>query len=70
LAGFALALAALLRIFPLAMAGYLVLQQRSRTFAYVIVGLLAGGLLTIAFIGLNNCISFFASLLFLTGNLA
>jgi hypothetical protein len=69
LAGFALALAALLRIFPLAMAGYLVLQQRSRTFAYVIVGFLAGGLLTIAFIGLNNCISFFASLLFLTGNL-
>jgi hypothetical protein len=68
LAGCSLAVAVLLRVFPLVIAGYLVLQQRRRTFAYLIAGFLAGALFTVVFIGWNNCLGFFTSLRFLTGN--
>ena len=59
-AGFSLALGALLRLFPLAMIGYLVLQRRRKTFACTIMGLVAGSLFTVAFTGVNNYLAFFS----------
>jgi hypothetical protein len=57
-AGFALAAASLLRIFPLAMGGYLLLQQRWRVVGYTMLGILVGSAATFALIGLQNCVSF------------
>lgn len=61
LAGFTLAFASLLRLFPLALGGYLLLQQRWRMFIYTGIGILVGGAVTIALAGVHNCISFIAS---------
>ena len=61
LGGIILALAVLLRIFPLVMAGYLVLQRRWRTLAFAFLGLVIGGGITVAVCGLSNCTSFFES---------
>ena len=61
LAGLALAMAVLLRFFPLVMTGYLILQRRWRALAYAILGIVVGAILTIAASGLSNCASFFVS---------
>jgi hypothetical protein len=58
LAGVTLAIASLLRIFPLALVGYLLLQQRWRAIFYTTVGILVGGAATVALVGLDNCVSF------------
>lgn len=57
-AGFTLAFAALLRIFPFAFGGYLLLQQRWRVLLYTAIGLAIGGAVTVALVGIHNCISF------------
>jgi Glycosyltransferase family 87 len=62
LAGDALAVAALLRVFPIVIAGYLVLQRRWRTLVYLVAGLLIGSLLTAAFAGVDNTVSFVANI--------
>lgn len=67
-AGAALALAALLRVFPIALVGYLALQHRWRVAAYTIVGVLLGCALTVMFTGIADARSFVSSLSFLTGN--
>ena len=61
-AGFALALSILLRIFPLVLTGYLILQHRWRILTYTVAGLLAGIALTIAAGGFENCLAFALSL--------
>jgi Glycosyltransferase family 87 len=61
LAGLALAMAVLLRFFPLVMAGYLILQRRWRALACAILAIVVGAVLTIAVSGLSNCASFFVS---------
>jgi Glycosyltransferase family 87 len=58
LAGVTLAIASLLRIFPFALVGYLLLQQRWRAIFYTTVGILVGGAATVALMGLDNCVSF------------
>lgn len=67
-AGLALALAALLRIFPLVVIGYPVLQRRWRVAGWAITGLLVGGALTAACAGSANIRSFVSSISFLTGH--
>jgi hypothetical protein len=57
-AGFTLALASLLRVFPFALGGYLILQQRWRILFYTAIGLTIGGAVTVAIVGIHNCISF------------
>jgi hypothetical protein len=57
-AGVTLAIASLVRIFPLALVGYLLLQQRWRAILYTAVGILIGGAATVALVGLDNCVSF------------
>ncbi len=66
-AGLCLAFAGLLRIFPLLLIAYLVIQRRWRTLLWTLVGLMAGGLITIGLIGANRSLSFGHSLLLLTG---
>jgi Glycosyltransferase family 87 len=60
-AGVALAIAVLLRFFPLVMTGYLVLQRRWRALTFMVLAIVIGALLTIAVSGLTNCVSFFVS---------
>jgi hypothetical protein len=57
-AGVTLATASLVRIFPLALVGYLFLQQRWRAILYAAVAILIGGAATVALVGLDNCVSF------------
>jgi len=57
-AGVTLAVVSLLRIFPLALVGCLLLQQRWRAILYTAVGILIGGAATVALVGLDNCVSF------------
>jgi hypothetical protein len=54
LAGFALALASLLRVFPLALGGYLLLQQRRRVFICTALIILVGSGLTVARVGFDT----------------
>jgi hypothetical protein len=58
-AGFALALAGLLKIFPLLLIGYLLAIRRWRATVYTVCGLLLGGLLTLALVGLTHSLAFF-----------
>jgi hypothetical protein len=67
-AGLALALATLLRIFPVALLAYLILLHRRRVAAYTVAGLLMGSVFTVMFVGMANIRSFLASLSFLTGH--
>ena len=62
MAGGALAVATLLRAFPIAIAGYLILQLRWRALAYLAASLAIGLLLTAAFSGVHNTLSFFANI--------
>lgn len=57
-AGLILAFATLLRAFPLLLVGYLILMKRWRALAYTMVGLAAGGLITVALVGAGRCFSF------------
>lgn len=57
-AGFALALAALIHVFPIVLTGYLMLTRRWRVLAWTLAALLIGSLLTIAFAGPRNCLDF------------
>jgi hypothetical protein len=60
--GTALALAILLRIFPLVLIGFLVLQERWRILTFTATGLLVGIALTITAAGYQNCMAFVLSL--------
>ena len=65
-AGLILGVAALLRGFPLLMVGYLVLRRRWRAVAYTAVGIVLGGLATVAILGLPQTLSFSHGLQFVT----
>ena len=57
-AGLTLGVATLMRGFPLLLIGYLLLRRRWRAMAYTAVGIAIGGILTIAFLGLSQTLSF------------
>lgn len=67
-AGLALASATLLRVFPIVMIGYLVVQRRWRVAAYTGAGLAMGIAFTLKLIGVADSESFIRSLTFLTGH--
>jgi hypothetical protein len=66
-AGLLLAIAGLLRLYPFAIAGYLVLQRRWRVLAYMAVGVAAGSAI-LAVVCPNYCLSFFRALSYLTSD--
>ncbi len=66
LAGASLALAALLRAFPLLLLGYLAMQRRWRVVAYTSAALLLGGIGTLLFVGTRISLGFFRALPYLT----
>jgi Glycosyltransferase family 87 len=57
-AGLWLALAALLRVFPILMAGYLLARRRWRAIAYLGAGVATGAIVTVAMVGIGRCLSF------------
>ena len=57
-AGVILAAATLLRAYPLAMAGYLVVRRRWKALGWMLAGLIVGGLVTVAAVGLKTCLDF------------
>jgi alpha-1,2-mannosyltransferase len=57
-AGLILALAILLRAFPLLLVGYLLLMKRWRAVAYTMLGLAVGGLMTVVLVGIDRSFSF------------
>jgi hypothetical protein len=65
-AGLMLAAAALLRAFPLLLIGYLALMRRWRAVGYTVLGLAAGGLLTLALAGVGSTMSFVLAPTYLT----
>jgi Glycosyltransferase family 87 len=65
-AGLLLGFAGLVRIYPFAIAGYLVLERRWRALALMIVACVIGGLATLALAGPALCISFVHGLSYLT----
>ena len=67
LAGASLALAALLRAFPILLLAYLAMQRRWRVVAYAGAALLIGGVGTLLFVGTRISLSFFSALPYLTG---
>jgi len=58
LTGSTLALATLLRVFPIVMGGYLVLTHRWRALGWTIVAMSFGAVVTLAFAGWRNCLDF------------
>lgn len=65
-AGLMLALAALLRAFPLAIAGYFVLRRRWRACLWLVIGLAVGAVLTFAMVG-RRCLDFRSGMEFARG---
>ncbi|HUY18056.1 MAG TPA: glycosyltransferase family 87 protein [Candidatus Binataceae bacterium] len=61
LAGLMLAVAVLLRVFPLLLGGYLVLTRRWRVLGYTIAATLAGAIVTMAIMGVGTSLSFFTA---------
>lgn len=57
-AGLIIALAGLLRAYPLAMAGYFVVRRRWRALGWMGGGLAVGAAITVAAIGLKTCLDF------------
>jgi Glycosyltransferase family 87 len=57
-AGVILAAATLLRAYPLAMAGYLVVRRHWKALGWMVAGLIVGGLMTVAAVGLRTCLDF------------
>jgi hypothetical protein len=68
LAGISLALATLLRVFPAVMVGYFLARRRWRALFYFAVGIVVGGLATVAAFGFDPSISFFRVIPFLMSN--
>ena len=66
LAGFVLAFAGLLKVFPLILIGYLVLRRQSKALVYTGLGLILGGVVTFAFVGIRRSLHFLEVLPFLT----
>jgi hypothetical protein len=66
-AGLCLALAALLRVFPTLLIGYLAIQRRWRQLAWTFLGIGAGGLATVWLFGLGNSLSYGHSLVMMSG---
>jgi hypothetical protein len=66
LAGLILAFAGLLKVFPLVMAGYLIMGRRWRALGWMIAALVAGGCLTLALVGVKRSFSFIGQASFLT----
>ena len=60
LAGLALAAAALLRAYPLGLVGYLLVLRRWRALEWTGIGLLIGGVVTIAFVGWGSVETYLA----------
>ncbi len=67
-AGMMLAFAALLRVFPGLLAGYLVVQRRWRTLGYMALGLAIGMGMTIALVGFHTSMGFIGRFGYLTGD--
>jgi glycosyl transferase family 87 len=67
-AGLILAFAGLVRIYPFAIGGYLVLERRWRALAWMGIGVAVGALATIAIVGHSNCLSFIRGLSFYVTN--
>ena len=66
LAGFMLALAALLKVFPAILIGYLLLRRQGKAIVYVGLGLIVGGVVTLTLVGVELSLHFFQVLPFLT----
>jgi hypothetical protein len=60
-AGVAIAAASLLKVFPLAVAGYFIVRRRWRACAWTLGGLLAGGAMTVLAFGVERNTSFVAA---------
>ncbi len=58
LAGLCLAFAGLTRVFPLLLVVYLVIQRRWRVLNWTLIGLAAGGLITVGLLGIGESLSF------------
>lgn len=67
-AGAALALAVLLRIFPVIMFGYLVMRRRWHALGFAIACLAMGAAITIALVGLRTALDFREAIAFVTGS--
>ncbi len=57
-AGVCLSLTILLRIFPVILIGYLLIQRRWRVLLWTVIGCVVGGLISVALFGLTNSLSF------------
>ena len=66
LAGSMLALAGLLKVFPIILIGYLLLRRSYKSVIYTAVASIAGGIVTLALIGVDRSLHFFQALPFLT----
>jgi Glycosyltransferase family 87 len=66
LAGLTLAFAGLIKVFPLAMAGYLIVERRWGALRWMAAGLAIGGCLTLGLVGVGRSFSFFGQARFLT----
>lgn len=60
LAGIMLALAGLIRVFPLLLGGYLLLTRRWRVLGYTVGATLVGAILTLVLMGVDNSLGFFS----------
>jgi hypothetical protein len=65
-AGLCLALAGLIKLFPLLLVGYLIFQRRWRTLLWVCIGVLAGSIATLWAFGFATVISYVGAMLFVT----
>jgi Glycosyltransferase family 87 len=65
-AGLCLALAGLLRIFPLLLVGYLAIQRRWRVLGWTMIGIVLGVFATCAIFGIRNSLSFLSGAQLLT----
>ena len=66
-AGAALAIASLLRIFPVIMFGYLVMRRRWRALGFALACLAIGSAITIGFVGFRTALDFRIAIAFVTG---
>ena len=66
LAGSVLAFAGLLKVFPLILVGYLILRRQGKAIVYTGLGLILGGLVTFALVGIRRSLHFLDALPFLT----
>jgi len=67
-AGLILAFAGLMRVYPFAIGGYLVLERRWRALIWMAVGTAVGALAAIAVVGPSTCLSFVRGLSFYVTN--